>query len=224
MNCTAMRDPLRRLDRAFFAFFRRVKAGTKAGYPRFRASRRYDSLTWADGWAVADGRLAVQGIGHLKAKSHRPLPASARVCTLTIRRAAGRWHACLSLKLPATQMVVASARPAVGVDLGIQHFAALSTGEQITGRRAYRFALRRLRVIERRLARRTKGSYRRQKVGFLLRRQYERIRNVRHDHAHKLSRRRQRIWNDRHGEPQRPRTGQRILSERGRRPGLGGVP
>ena len=48
MNCTAMRDPLRRLDRAFAAFFRRVKARTNPGYPRFRASRRYDSLTWAD--------------------------------------------------------------------------------------------------------------------------------------------------------------------------------
>src|ERR1700738_5680406 len=41
MNCTEMRDPLRRLDRAFAAFFRRVKAGTKPGYPRFRSVGRY---------------------------------------------------------------------------------------------------------------------------------------------------------------------------------------
>ena len=189
MNCTAMRDPLRRLDRAFAAFFRRVKAGTKAGYPRFRAARRYDSLTWANGWALVDGRLAVQGVGHIKVKWHRLLPGSGRVRTITVRRVAGRWHACLSLKLPATRVVVATARLPVGIDLGIKHFAALSTGEQIASPHAQRTALRRLRVIQRRLARRRKGSRRRQKAGYLLSRQYERIRNVRRDHAHKLSRR-----------------------------------
>ena len=68
MNCTAMRDPMRRLDRAFEAFFRRLKAGVKPGYPRFRSARRYDSLTWADGWAVRDRRLALQGVGHLKVR------------------------------------------------------------------------------------------------------------------------------------------------------------
>ena len=189
MNCTAMRDPLRRLDRAFAAFFRRVEAGTKPGYPRFRAARRYDSLTWADGWALVDGRLRVQGVGHVKVKWHRPLPGSARVRTMSVRRMAGRWHACLSLQLPATQVVAASPRLAVGIDLGIKHFAALSTGELIVGPRVHRAALRRLRLIQRRLARRRKGSRRRQKVGYLLSRQYERIRNVRRDHAHKLSRR-----------------------------------
>src|SRR2546428_2854068 len=55
MSCSAMRDPLRRLDRAFAAFFRRVKAGDKPGYPRFRSVRRYDSLTWDEGWGVRDG-------------------------------------------------------------------------------------------------------------------------------------------------------------------------
>lgn len=47
MACEAMRDPLRRLNWAFSGFFRRVKAGQKPGYPRFRSRRRYSSLTWA---------------------------------------------------------------------------------------------------------------------------------------------------------------------------------
>ncbi len=77
MNCHAMRDPLRRLDRAFAAFFRRVKAGQKPGYPRFRSRRRYDSLTWDSGWVLREGRLALQGIRHLKVRWHRPLPGGA---------------------------------------------------------------------------------------------------------------------------------------------------
>ncbi|HEV2014501.1 MAG TPA: transposase [Candidatus Dormibacteraeota bacterium] len=188
MNCSAMRDPLRRLDRAFAAFFRRVRAAVKPGYPRFRSVRRYDSLTWLSGWGIHDRRLALQGIGLVKVKWHRPLPASAVVRTVTVRRVAGRWYACFSLKVSRSAQVVAGVRPAVGLDLGIQHFATLSTGEHLPGPRPYHAALRQLRVAQRRLCRRKKGSHRRQKARLLLARQHERIRNLRHDHAHKVTR------------------------------------
>jgi putative transposase len=189
MSCSAMRDPIRRLDRAFTAFFRRVNAGAKPGYPRFRCSRRYDSLTWDSGWGVRSGRLALQGIGQVKVNWHRPLPALAVVRTVTVRRVAERWYACFSMEVSRSPRVLAAQRPAVGLDLGILHFATLSTGEQMRGPRAYRAAMRRLRVAQRRVSRRQKGSHRRQKARLLLARQHERIRNVRHNHAHKLSRR-----------------------------------
>lgn len=189
MNCSAMRDPLRRLDRAFAAFFRRVKAGVKPGHPRFRSVRRYDSLTWISGWAVRDGRLGLQGIGHVKVKWHRRIPASAVVRTVTVRRAAERWYACFSLQVPPSPASLGIPLPAVGLDLGIQHFASLSTGEQVPGPRAYRAAKSLLRVAQRRVARRHKGSHRRHKAILLLAREHERIRNLRHDHAHKVTRR-----------------------------------
>jgi putative transposase len=189
MSCSAMRDPLRRLDRAFAAYFRRVKAGVKPGYPRFRSVRRYDSLTWVSGWAVRDGRLALQGIGQVKVKWHRRLPASAVVRTVTVRRAAERWYACFSLQVPPPPRILAMPLPAVGLDLGIHHFASLSTGEQVLGPRAYRAAKSRLRVAQRRVARRHKGSHRRHKALLLLARDHERIRNLRHNHAHKVTRR-----------------------------------
>jgi putative transposase len=78
---------------------------------------------------------------------------------------------------------------AVGVDLGVKNFAALSTGELIAGPRAYRATLRQLRVAQRRVSRRVKGSRRRQKAGLLLARRHEQIRNLRGNHAHQLSRR-----------------------------------
>jgi putative transposase len=189
MSCSAMRDPIRRLDRAFTAFFRRVNAGAKPGYPRFRSVRRYDSLTWDSGWGIRDGRLALQGIGQVKVNWHRPLPALAVVRTVTVRRVAERWYACFSMEVSRSVRVLAAQRPAVGLDLGILHFATLSTGEEMQGPRAYRAAMRQLRVAQRRVSRRQKGSHRRQKARLLLTRQHERIRNLRHDHAHKLSRR-----------------------------------
>ena len=189
MSCSAMRSPLRRLERAYQAFFRRVKAGEKPGYPRFRSRRRYDSLTWDSGWSIRDRRLVLLGIGHLRVKWHRDLPPSGKVCTVTVRRVAGRWHACFALAIPAPAAQKRALMPAVGVDLGVQNFAALSTGDLIPGPRAYRTATRQLRAAQRRVSRRAKGSRRRQKAGLLLARLHERIGNLRRDHAHKLSRR-----------------------------------
>lgn len=189
MSCSAMRSPLRRLERAYQAFFHRVAAGEKPGYPRFRSRRRYDSLTWDSAWSIKQRRLALQGIGHLRVKWHRELPASAKVCTVTVRRVVGRWYACFALALPVAGASARTLMPAVGVDLGVRNFAALSTGELISGPRAYRAALRQLRVAQRRVSRRVKGSLRRRKAGMRLARRHERIRNLRSNHAHQLSRR-----------------------------------
>src|SRR5579875_3888606 len=72
-----LQDVVRRLDRAFAAFFRRVRAGEKPGYPRFKGKYRYTSFTLAQtGWKLAareSGRLYVAGIGHLKMKWSRPI-------------------------------------------------------------------------------------------------------------------------------------------------------
>ncbi|TME83856.1 MAG: IS200/IS605 family element transposase accessory protein TnpB [Chloroflexi bacterium] len=160
MNCSAMRDPIRRLDRAFAAFFR-----------------------------LRDGRLALPGIGQIKVKWHRSLPTSAVVRLVTVRRVAGRWYACFSLRASISRRILAKKLPPVGLDLGIQYFATLSTGEPIFGPRAYRVAMRKLRLAQRRLSRRQKGSCGRRAARLLLARHFERIRNLRYDHAHKLTRR-----------------------------------
>ncbi len=185
MSCFAMRDPLRRLDRAFAAFFRRVKAGQKPGYPRFRARRRYDSLTW-DGWRLREGRLVLPGIGHLKVRWHRSLPPNADLRTVTVRRHVRHWYVGFAstrtkpMSLPTTGL-------SVGLDLGITTFTALSTGERLAGPRALRAAQRRLRVAQRCVSRRMRASQRRRKAARLVARLHERVRNLRRDHAFKLA-------------------------------------
>jgi len=189
MSYSAMRNSLRRVDRAFETFIRRVKAGETPGYPRFRSRRRYDSLTWSADWSIWQRRLALHGIGHLKVKWHREIPKVARVCTVTVRRVNGRWNACFALEIRVPTAQKREMERAVGVDLGLKTFAALSTGELIPGPRAHRTASRRLRVAQRRVARRVKGSRRRYKAGLLVARLHERIQNLRRNHAHQLSRR-----------------------------------
>lgn len=77
MNCSSQQITLRRLDKAFGAFFRRVKAGQAPGFPRFKSLRRMPGFGYkshGDGWRFTPGAdwkhgtLRLQGVGHIKAR------------------------------------------------------------------------------------------------------------------------------------------------------------
>jgi len=187
-NFSCCQDILRRLDKTFKAFFGRIKRGERAGFPRFKSNRRYRSLTfpsYGDGCRL-DGRLVrIQGVGEIKAKLHRPVDG--KIKTVTIKRDAGRWFVVFSVECAAAPMP-ASDR-AIGLDVGLTAFATLSDGTEIDNPRLYRHAQRRLRVAQRRVARRTnKRSNRRRKAVALLQRHHAHIQNQRSDFQHKASR------------------------------------
>lgn len=188
-NFSAAQDVLRRVDKTFNAFFRRVKSGAKKpGYPRFKSRRRFDSYTfprWGDGCRLTDaGRLYLQGIGHLKVKWHRPFDGTTK--TVTVKRQAGKWFVCFSVEsiaeaLPATDAVV-------GIDVGLTSFATLSTGETIDNPRHYRKAQGTLRIAQRRVARRQRGGRNRRKAVVLLQKAHAHVQNQRADFHHKAAR------------------------------------
>jgi len=186
-NFSACQDVLRRVNKTFAAFFRRSNAGEKQpGYPRFRSRLRYDSLTypsWGDGCALRpSGRLYLQG--ELKLKWHRPLPADAQIKTVTARREAGRWFVCFSVEMPEPEPLPVCDL-AVGIDVGLTTFAVLSDGAEIANPRHYRAAERRLRIAQRKLARRKKRSRRRLKARQELARVQTHIGSQRRDFHHK---------------------------------------
>jgi len=187
-NFSACQDVLRRVDKTFKAFFRRVKAGVKTGYPRFKSRDRFDSYSfpaWGDGCHLTGaGRVKVQGVGTVKMKMHRPI--AGEIKTLTLKREAGRWYACFSVSVD----VLAQAQPpgAIGIDVGLYSFAALSTGELVPNPRNLKAGLGKLRRCQRKVARRKRGSISRRKAVRLLQKAHTRIRNQRSDFQHKLSR------------------------------------
>lgn len=188
-NAWSQATVLRRLDRAFAAFYRRVKAGEAPGYPRFRSRGRFDTLTWSFGKGagchVKDGRLALQNVGPVRVRWHREIPAEAVLREASVRRSAGRWYVCFSLDVPVRYLPETGCE--VGIDVGITTFAATSHGELLVGPRAYRKAEAELRVAHRRVARRQLGSNRRAKAVLQLQRKHEHVRRIRADHAHKLA-------------------------------------
>ena len=183
-----LQDVCTRVDLAFRAFFRRVKAGDTPGYPRFRSRDRYDSFTFPQsGFGLLDnGRLRISKIGNVKIRLHRPLEGIVK--TLTIRRdSLGNWYAGFSCivepkPLPPTDKVV-------GVDMGLTYFATLSTGERVENPRFFRKSEKSLAKAQRRLSACGKGSPERRKHKRVVQHIHHRIATRRKDFAHKLSRR-----------------------------------
>jgi putative transposase len=92
-----LQDVLARLDKAFQAFFRRLKAGEKPGYRRFRAHTRYHSLTYKEcgnGAALDKGFLVLSKIGRIALRWSRPIEGTPK--TVTISREADGYYACFS--------------------------------------------------------------------------------------------------------------------------------
>src|SRR6185437_79571 len=74
MACDVQRDPLRRVDRAFKAFFRRCEAGEKHGFPRFRSRQRYDSFSFGNNNVVVRERsIKIPNLGDIRARGGRPI-------------------------------------------------------------------------------------------------------------------------------------------------------
>lgn len=177
---------LERLNLAFEAFFRRCRSGAKPGYPRFKSFRRFDSFSYkAEGYRLEGNRLIVSKLGTFKLRLSRPLPGGAEYKRLTLKRSCGAWYAILSVECKARPL---SPSPyAIGIDLGIEKFAATSDFQFIENPRIFERNEAELRRAQRRIARRKKGSKRREKARFLLRRIHERIANQRRDFLHKQS-------------------------------------
>jgi putative transposase len=128
-SARSQQETLRRLDRAFQAFFRRVASGETAGYPRFKSVRRWDSVTHYEQngarWFPDAGRVAVVGIGHIRVHAHRP--TRGRVKTITLRREGRRWFVILGCDQIPKQPLPDTGRRA-GVDVGVVNLAATSDG------------------------------------------------------------------------------------------------
>lgn len=156
--------PLRKVELAFTAFFRRLKAGDKPGYPRFRSKSRFDTFGFThklgDGWQLFGSRLYIKGIGRVRMGLHRPMPSKPVTCL--IKKDGAGWVAYLICEVPVPEDVALG--KSIGLDLGITAFVATSDGELIPGAHAGRRAEAEIRRRQRALARCKRGSRNRSKA------------------------------------------------------------
>jgi len=176
------------IDKAFQNFFRRVKAGEKPGYPRYKGGEQFDSFGLKEvgnGFQIDGRRLKISGVGRIGVRWHRETPGVIK--TVRIIRQAGKWYACFACAcqaepLPATGKVV-------GIDVGISHLLATSDGEFVENPRWYRTGEKALCRLQRRVARKKKGGKNRRKSILQLQRHHERVKNRRKDFLNKVAHR-----------------------------------
>ncbi len=110
--------------------------------------------------------------------------------TCTVKREGTRWYACLSCEVNTqAEQRTPYTDAAIGIDLGLYHFAALSTGDVIENPRCYRKAEAKMIKAQQVLARKKRGSKRRKKAAQRVARHHRKIRNQRQDFLHQWSRR-----------------------------------
>ncbi|MFD5492637.1 RNA-guided endonuclease InsQ/TnpB family protein [Streptomyces sp. GDS52] len=188
---------LRRLDKAFQAFFRRVKAGRTPGYPRFKGGGHFDTVTfpkdgdgcrWNSTPKDAQTRLRIQGVGHIRVHQHREVQG--RVKTVTVKREGKRWYAVLACdNVPAE--LLPSTGAVVGIDMGVTHFLTTSDGGHVPNPRFLGAAADELAQAQRHLATFPKRTKQRTKKHRAAARKvakiHAKIRRQRLDHAHKIA-------------------------------------
>lgn len=183
------RDALRRVDRGFQAFFRRVKAGEKPGFPRFRAHTRYNSLEYlaASSYVRPGNLLSVPKLGLVRFRAgNQAIPGKQKLLRI-IRRASG-WFAQVLIDDRQAAPSKAPIQSAAGIDMGLESFATLDNGEKIPNPRCFRVSERKLKRVQQRLCRCKKGSHNRRKAVHRVARVHERVAAQRKDFAHRESR------------------------------------
>ena len=197
VNCSSQQRTLRRLDLAFQAFFRRVKArADSAGFPRFKSLDAFPGFGFkshGDGWRFTPGadwrhgKLRIQGLDKpLKARGQARTGGEVKAAELLHRD--GVWHLSLTIECTPARECGPSA---CGMDWGLEHFASLAFpdggSEHVANPRRVRKAARALRVAQRSLARKKRGGKNRQRARLKVARHHRRVANQRLEFLHQTS-------------------------------------
>jgi putative transposase len=182
-----LQDVLWRVDNAFQNFFRRVRQHAReVGYPRFQGKSRYDSFCYPQfGFSLAQGHLHLSKIGNLKIKLHRPMEGIVKTCA--IKREVDEWYAVFSCEIP--EVAPVEPQSAIGIDVGLESFLATSDGEFVENPRLLDHSLKKLRRLQRSLARKKRGGQNRHKSRLLVAKQHCAVKRQRLDFHHKVAHR-----------------------------------
>lgn len=185
VHSQVLQDALKRLDKAFQNFFRRLKTNEKPGFPRFQGRNRYNSFTYPQSGFVIEGdKLRLSKIGTIRINLHRKLVGELKTCTVV--RKNDKYYVALVCEVEKPQVTLTN--KVVGIDLGVSHLAITSDGEFFDNPKHLRKSEKQLKRLQRIVSKRKKGSNRRRKAVQLLARKHEQIANQRKDTNHKVSR------------------------------------
>ena len=177
----------RDLNQAFQDFFRRCKQGKgKKGFPKFQRRKEYSGSFATFGYIRSTtNSVTIERVGKLTLKEHGYIPDNIRITSATISQRAGRWFISALCDVEIEQYQPNN--EVAGVDLGISHALIISDGTFIDSPKPLKNHLRKLRKLNKSLARKTIGSNRRRKAILALSKEHYKISNIRKDFIHKAT-------------------------------------
>ena len=182
VHSQVLQDVLRRCDKAFDHFFRRLKKGETPGYPRFKGRDRFNSFCYPQsGFRLEGDKLHLSKIGSCRLRLSRPVEG--RIKTCTIKREESGWFVIFAVE-PNQSRFIPKTGKKVAVDVGLTHFATLSTGERIHNPRFYRAAEQKLGEAQRKLSTKKRGSNKRRAAKKIVAQAHRKIANQRQHFFH----------------------------------------
>jgi putative transposase len=185
----APQEALRNLDAAYKSFFRRCKTGAKKkGFPRFKLRKNgVGSFRLTGSIRASETHVQLPILGELRLKEHGYLPVeNVKIMSATVSEQAGRWFVSLQVEQEIADPEL-KASHVVGVDVGIKHLAVTSDGEIFDNPKALGKAQRTLRIRQKAVNRKVKGSANRRKAVARVAKVHHRVANIRKDAIHKMT-------------------------------------
>ncbi|MGI6022779.1 MAG: RNA-guided endonuclease TnpB family protein [Methanoculleus sp.] len=185
-NSQSLQSANKNLDNAFTRFFREKK-----GFPKFKSKKNpVQSFQVPQHYTVdfEQGRVKLPKISTIKTILHRPFTGTMKYTTVSVT-STGKWFISILVDdgSPEPEPAPFTLDTTLGIDVGLTDFATLSTGEKVENPRFLKKSLQRLKVLQRQVSRKKRGSKNRKKAIQRLARCHEKIANQRNDLLHKLS-------------------------------------
>ena len=172
-----LQNAVKRMDIAYQNFFR------GSGYPKWAKKDHYNSITFPQNVKVAGNRVKLPKLGNVRFFNSRP--CKGKIKQAVVNKAVSGWYISITCKVE--QIPLPATDHCIGIDVGISHLAITSRDELIENPKHTHKYERQLRIAQRSLARKSKGSNNQAKQKRVVARLHEKIKNTRKDYHHKVS-------------------------------------
>lgn len=187
VNSQSLQSALRNLDTAYANFFRNTKA---VGFPKFKSRKSGQSFLCPQHCSIdfAKGTITIPKAKDIPAVLHRKFKGTVKTVTVSMTPS-GRYFASVLVDTVIQEQKTSEPvhDTAIGIDLGIKSLAVCSDGRTFGNPKNLSGSLDRLKVLQKRLSRKRKGSSNRNKARIRVARLQEHIANCRRDNLHKIT-------------------------------------
>ncbi|MEQ8754987.1 MAG: transposase [Coleofasciculus sp. G1-WW12-02] len=184
VHSQVLQQTLKRLEKAFVSMWEQ-----EHGFPRFKKLGRMRSFVFPQ-----LGKDPIQGtavklpmIGLVRFNQSRPIPEGATIKQARVVKRASGWYVMLTLEWDLDVPQPMPHGEAIGIDVGISHFAAVSNGKLFPNPRPFKHLERKLKLLQHRVTRKKLGSNNRKKAQAKVSRLHERIANIRKNYHSRLA-------------------------------------